>query len=97
MLLLALHGDLLRTACAHSGRHFAGLVAAARFLHRDGLISVALKKRLTAVDAISALLRHVALLLAAKVRFDLASQFVEASGKSSSLAYNTDARHICGT
>ena len=58
-LLNDLHGRMLREVCLHDGRHYEGLGAAGRCLFRRGLVDGKMKKKMIALDCVTAHLRHV--------------------------------------
>ena len=59
LLVLQLHGHLLRLIASRSGSHFQGLSQAARCLRQSGQISPNLGKKLQQVDAAYNLIRHI--------------------------------------
>jgi hypothetical protein len=56
LLLLKLHGELLRALCDQADRHFEGLAAAARALR--GTLSARSRRRLRTLDEVSGWVRH---------------------------------------
>ena len=57
-ILLALHGRLLRAACAHQSMQFEGLGAAGRHIFRKQLITAKMKNNMIKLDYVCGFLRH---------------------------------------
>ena len=71
LLILALHGRLLRALAVEVGQHFQGLAQAARSLKRAGRLSPATASKLTKVDTAFNLVRHVTAVSAGRFEEDL--------------------------
>lgn len=79
-ILVTLHGRFFRIACAHVGRHFDGLGAAGRHLHREGIIDNRLKNRFLRLDIVAAYCRHASEPLADSILAEFAAALVAKKG-----------------
>ena len=59
LLLVELHGRLLRRLSDEAGAHFGGLQVAGRFFAKRGRIGRGSAKKLAQLDSVTAWLRHV--------------------------------------
>ena len=74
MLILELHGRLLRTVAIEVGQHFQGLAQAARVLKRTGRISSATANKLLKLDNAYNLVRHITAISVSRFEADLFSE-----------------------
>ena len=74
VLILELHGRLLRTFAVEAGQHFQGLAQAARFLKRSGRISAATANKLLKLDFAFNLVRHITTISVCRFEEDLVSE-----------------------
>lgn len=77
LILLKLHGVLLRHLCDQAGRHFEGLSSASRYLFKEGHLDAKLKKKLCQLDYATALVRHVTNASATSFEQSLLAQFAQ--------------------
>ena len=82
LLVLELHGRLLRSLAVEAGQHFQGLAQAARFLKRSGRISPVTTNKLLKLDAAYNLVRHITAISVARCESDLAAELRNTSPKT---------------
>lgn len=70
-LVFKAHGDALRLAASLTGTHFQGLASVASRLRRHGCSDRRLLRRLQALDAASAMLRHITVVSVTEMLDDL--------------------------
>ena len=92
LLLLELHGELLRLLSDRAGMHFAGLQVASRHFRRAGSMESKTAKKLAQLDVVSAWLRHVTVPLARDLAVEVAGQVQEKSGDTSRACSNDVAK-----
>jgi NACalpha-BTF3-like transcription factor len=59
LLLLELHGRLLRELASSTGMHFQGLQQAGRWLHKSGMSTTTINRRLRDIDVAANIVRHI--------------------------------------
>ena len=84
LLILELHGRLLRTFAVEVGQHFQGLAQSARFLKRSGRISAATANKLLKLDSAFNLVRHITAISVCRFEADLVSELLNTSLKANS-------------
>ena len=82
LLLLRLHGDMLRLACSSAGVHFQGLASAASFLLKHQYIDNRMKQKLSQLDTTAAFIRHISAPLCKNLYDDLVAQLAAAASAS---------------
>ena len=82
LLILELHGRLLRTFAVEVGQHFQGLAQSARFLKRSGRISAATANKLLKLDSAFNLVRHITAISVSRFEADLVSELLNTSVKA---------------
>mmetsp|Transcript_59258 Transcript_59258/g.190653 ORF Transcript_59258/g.190653 Transcript_59258/m.190653 type:complete len:867 (-) Transcript_59258:86-2686(-) len=80
LLLMSLHGSLLRLASSKLGKHVQGLPVAAKELAKESMISNKLRRQMTNVDTTVSYLRHVTQALCTEVVRDLEKARTAPSG-----------------
>ena len=79
LLILQLHGRLLRIFAVEAGQHFQGLAQAARFLKRSGRISAATANKLLKLDSAFNLVRHITAISVGRFEAHLVSELLQTS------------------
>ena len=76
-LTLEAHGQVLRIAAELAGVHFQGLGAVAGRLRKCGITNRSLLRRLAALDAAAAVLRHITVVSTQRLEDDLRQAFYQ--------------------
>ena len=96
-LVLGCHGDCLRLVAAKLGYHPQGLAAASAFLRRRGCVDRRLLRRLAALDAAAAVVRHVTVVSCEELRGDLERACADVAGSAQLVGAACDVTTKWGT